>query len=246
QDLRRLEGQLHVGQQRLRVRVDFELDEVRIPELPRQPRGADRVLHVEAARRIGEQLHVFRDPVEQALLALGIQIQAAHRHGDQLAARGLQGRLHGGEVAEPPRAGKEARAEAVTADAKEIVAHVRSFPGPGAGAPPPTKWTTSTWSPSCRRCVSWSARRTTRRLTSTATRARTTFRLSRSSPTVIPSGISRSSPLSQIFTFDSPSLPVAAAPRPRPRLATFAASRNARLVAWPVRHRDTVGGGDGS
>src|SRR5690606_9077577 len=61
-----------------------------------------------------------------------------------------------------------------------------------------------------------------------------------------PSGISRSSPLSQIFTFDSPSLPVAAAPRPRPRLATFAASRNARLVGWPVRHRDTVGGGDGS
>ena len=93
-DRGRLEQARDVGQQRLAVADDFELDELVEPRFARQPGVAHGLVGGVAARRVGQQEPALRIQVMQDALLLGpVQVHPAHRDGDDLGA----GRADGGD-----------------------------------------------------------------------------------------------------------------------------------------------------
>src|SRR5438309_1912168 len=87
-----------VAERRLLVAQHFELHQ-RLGsadlELAREPERANRFVGAEASRGVREQHALLRDPVEERLLALRLQVEPAHGDGDHLRAGGDDRLLHG-------------------------------------------------------------------------------------------------------------------------------------------------------
>src|SRR5262249_2786062 len=177
---------LVVGEERLLVADDLQLDERRLPELAGQPRRADRLVGAVAAGRVGqERQRAHVDRLQNRRLAGDDPAQRDRHH---LGARARDGLARLVDRLVLPGPDDEPRAERPSGQGPRIF-HLY---------PPPTKPTTSSWSPAARSVRSYSLRGTTSWLRSTATRPACALSSTSSAATVVPRFTDRAAPFTRI------------------------------------------------
>src|SRR5262249_45062109 len=155
---------LGVGIEELAVADHLDLDPVRFQRLARELGREDRVLRGLAARRVGQEMDVLGDEIDQALV-IARKADPSDRGGRHLAAARLERIEHQLAVGITGGAEEQARAKLAAGNHKRIGHLLLLHP---ALYPPWRARTISTLSPACSAVSFQAARGTTSPLSATA------------------------------------------------------------------------------